>query len=404
MSRLEACSFFWGKYAGVVIKNLQKVLIFFAVFAIIDDKETGTFHELEESTQKRRLMGASCGQKQRGVSAAQKTYERMNHVKRRILVLLLALAMLCGMLSVASAATDAAGLHLSLRYEKQELVVTLSLSGGAGVSNGRVCLSYDAKAAQPKFWCALAECGAGNFNAKTEGKLYYAWVGSSFTEETTELLEVRFAVSDDLNFSAQALELYAGQTKLTASDAGVSFVKNPFTDIETHWAKEEILKATYAGLFQGETQTKFAPARTLTRAMFVTVLHRLAGQPEAQRKLIFTDLEKNGYYLEALAWATENGIVTGRNATTFSPDDAVTRQEMAAMLYRYAKLCGEDVSARADLSKFSDRGAIDAWALDAMSWCVARGLLKGYPNGTLKPFGCTTRAEAAVVFCRLGDL
>lgn len=325
-------------------------------------------------------------------------------MKRRILGLLLTLAMLAGMVTVAMAADEEATLALDLRCEQEELVVTLRLSGGEGVTNGRVCLRYDAKAAQLVSRSVLAACGEANVNAETEGEISLAWVGSAFEKEE-KLLEVRFAFTGDVALSAKALELYADKTKLAAKEASAHFAENPFTDIGTHWAKEEILKATRAGLFKGETETTFCPNNTLTRAMFVTVLHRLAGEPEASiASLRFTDIRKDEYYAEALAWAVENGIVTGHSDRIFAPNDPVTRQEMAVMLYRYAKFIGADVSETANLSKFADAKKIDQYAAEAMAWAVGSGLLRGYPDATLGPKKGVTRAETAVLLCRFAGL
>lgn len=319
-------------------------------------------------------------------------------------MLLLTLAMLAGMLTVAAAANEEANLSLNLRCEKSELVATLRLTGGEGVTSGRVCLRYDAKAAQLVGSRVLAACGEANVNAETEGEIFLAWVGSAFEEEEA-LLEVHLAFSGDVTLSAEALELYVGQTKIAAKEVSLRFAENPFTDIETHWAKEEILKSTYAGIFRGVTQTTFCPNDTLTRAMFVSVLHRLAGEPEADADALrFTDIRRSEYYAEALAWAVENGIVTGRTATVFAPNDPVTRQEMAVMLYRYAKLLGEDGCDAADLSKFADAKKIDAYAREAMAWAVGSGLLRGYPDATLGPKKSVTRAEAAVLLCRFAGL
>ena len=161
--------------------------------------------------------------------------------------------------------------------------------------------------------------------------------------------------------------------------------------------KEEILAAYYEGLFTGVTETTFAPDLDITRAMFVTVLYRMEGEPAVDSsKLSFTDVGEKMYYAAAVVWATEAGVTKGTTATTFSPEDKITRQELVTMLYRYAQHKGDNVAASKDL--------IAPWAEPAMSWALAEGLVNGYEDGSVRPAASATRAQTAAILCRYADL
>jgi len=134
--------------------------------------------------------------------------------------------------------------------------------------------------------------------------------------------------------------------------------------------------------------------------MIVTILHRLEGEPSSQESTAFLDIPLDAWYADAVAWAAEHGIVVGYSDTAFGPNDPITREQMAAILYRYAQYKGYDVSAQADLSKFTDTGKISAYALPALQWANAEGLINGKGNGVLDPRGQATRAEAAAILMR----
>ena len=133
--------------------------------------------------------------------------------------------------------------------------------------------------------------------------------------------------------------------------------------------------------------------------MIVTILYRLENEPAAGTAS-FSDVASGAYYAKAVAWAAENGVVTGTTATTFAPDAPITREQMAAILYRYATLKGYDVSQKADLSGYTDAGTISAYASDAMAWANAQGLITGVTNTTLAPKSSATRAQVATILMR----
>ena len=168
-----------------------------------------------------------------------------------------------------------------------------------------------------------------------------------------------------------------------------------FDDCGKSWYHEAIDFAVANGLMNGVADTKFDPDGTMTRAMVVTVLYREAGKPEVSAPSTFTDVAEGQWYSDAIAWAQENKVVDGVAADKFAPNDNVTREQLATILWRYA---GKP-EAKADLSDFADVDNISGYALDAMNWAVEAGILAG-DNGNLKPTANATRAEFATMIMR----
>ena len=177
--------------------------------------------------------------------------------------------------------------------------------------------------------------------------------------------------------------------------------KLPFTDVkEGDWYYRAVRYAVQQGLFKGVTDTTFAPNSKLNRAMAVTILYRLAGEPESTEQVTFTDVKEGAYYYKAVAWALENGITTGVDATRFAPNADVTREQMVTFLHRYAEVSGQDVNRMASLSSFRDAGSVSNYAREAMAWAVGNGILQGMEQDLLAPQGTATRAQAAAILMR----
>ena len=175
----------------------------------------------------------------------------------------------------------------------------------------------------------------------------------------------------------------------------------PFTDVSTYdWFYEYVKYVYDNGIMDGIDVGVFGPGITTTRAMLVTMLYRVAGEPYVSGTNDFADVAANTWYTDAVTWASKNGIVTGVDVGVFNPNGAITREQLATILYRYAEYAGEDVSARASLSRFTDTGSISAYARDAMSWAVAEGILDGRTATELAPTGECTRAEVATMIAR----
>ena len=171
----------------------------------------------------------------------------------------------------------------------------------------------------------------------------------------------------------------------------------PFTDVTNHWAYSAIKRVYTRGWMVGMDEKTFAPDQQLSRAMLAVILYAMAGEPAVTGESPFTDVPAGCWYTDAIIWAAQNGIVSGFGDGTFRPNEAVTRAQAAVMLYGYAAFTGADVTARADLSAYSDAGQIPAWAMDAMQWANARRLIVGRDSSHLVPDGNTTRAEMAAI-------
>ena len=176
----------------------------------------------------------------------------------------------------------------------------------------------------------------------------------------------------------------------------------PFTDVKTgDWFYEAVQYVYDKGMMTGGSADRFAPASTTTRGMIVTILYRLENEPAVSGDLPFTDVERGAWYANAVAWAAANDIVNGTSATTFAPNSPITREQMAAILYRYAAYKGYDVSQKADLSGYTDAASISGYAKDALAWANAQKLITGVTDTTLNPQGSATRAQVATILMRL---
>ena len=182
-----------------------------------------------------------------------------------------------------------------------------------------------------------------------------------------------------------------------------NYPATPFTDAQNHWARAYIEWAYAMGYFSGTTPTTFSPDQAVTRGMLVALLYRIEGNPPAGSSS-FTDVPSNQYYAKAVAWAENTKVVSGTSATTFSPSQSITREQLAAMLYRYAQYKGMDTSARGDLSQFKDTSRISSYAGTAISWAVGAGIINGKGNASLDPKGNATRAETAVMLQKFTSL
>ena len=176
--------------------------------------------------------------------------------------------------------------------------------------------------------------------------------------------------------------------------------KLPFTDVrESDWFYDDVVFAYENGLFSGTSDTTFSPNTSMTRAMLVTVLYRLEGQPAVNGRSGFSDVQYNGYYEDAVTWAADNGIVNGTSTSTFSPNVNVTREQMAAILYRYAQYKKYNTAASSSLNSFSDHTSVSGYAEASLQWSVAEKLVNG-SNGKLMPTGNATRAQVAAILHR----
>ncbi len=230
---------------------------------------------------------------------------------------------------------------------------------------------------------------------------------ADITLENKEAVAAARAAFNALTEAQQALVSKDAQDKLTACEARIAELEKPekptdlpFTDLTQDWYMDSIRYVYEHELMYGTTDTTFAPDDALTRGMFVTMLYRMEGKPEATGNTSFTDVPAGAYYADAVAWASANGVVYGTSETAFSPEGKITREQMAAMMRRYASFKKLDTSAKADLSTFTDASAVSAWATGDMQWAVASELLYGNNHNQLQPTANATRAQAAAILQR----
>ena len=176
---------------------------------------------------------------------------------------------------------------------------------------------------------------------------------------------------------------------------------NPFTDIsEKDWFYGDVMFVYENGLMLGTSKTLFSPHGTAMRGMMATILWRMEGSPVPKGKNSFTDVEAGKWYADAITWTAENGIFAGYGKDKFGPDDPITREQLAAIFYRYADYKGYDLTVKGDLDKFKDADKITDYAKTAMQWAVGSGLVKGKSGNLLDPQGTATRAEIAAMLHR----
>ncbi len=198
-----------------------------------------------------------------------------------------------------------------------------------------------------------------------------------------------------------SITLYAKWTEESTVDPGPVIPdpvwENPFTDVEEHsWYYGSVQFAVENGLFRGTSDTTFDPKGDMTRGMLATVLYRLAKEPATSADQSFSDVANGRYYTKPVSWAAEKGIVNGYGNGKFGPNDPVTREQVAVMLWRYA---GKPTSTGA-LDGFTDAADVDSWAMDALRWATEQEIIKGRSVRTLDPRGMATRAEVATMLMR----
>ena len=176
---------------------------------------------------------------------------------------------------------------------------------------------------------------------------------------------------------------------------------NPFTDVsEKDWFYGDVMFVYENGLMLGTSKTLFSPYRTATRGMMATILWRMEGSPVPKGKNSFTDVEAGKWYADAITWTAENSIFAGYGKDKFGPDDPITREQLAAIFYRYTDYKGYDLTVKGNLDKFKDADKITDYAKTAMQWAVGSGLVKGKSGNLLDPQGTATRAEIAAMLHR----
>lgn len=176
-----------------------------------------------------------------------------------------------------------------------------------------------------------------------------------------------------------------------------------FSDVgENDWFYQDVLFVSDKGLMMGTDTDKFSPNDTTTRGMIVTVLWRLDGKIQ-ETENPFSDVNSEEYYYNAVSWAYKNGIVSGYDATTFGANDFITREQLAAIMYRYAEYNGYDISNKLSLDKYQDSNDVSEYSVSAFEWANANGIITGVADDTLLPKGNALRCQVASIFKRFSD-
>lgn len=231
--------------------------------------------------------------------------------------------------------------------------------------------------------CALA--GRGVWLRDESGTIALSSNGSDWSDTDVA------AVFDDSAYHSDLIGTASGRRY-----GALAYTGSPFSDVANDaWYAQPVGWVYDRDLMLGTADGLFSPDEATSRAMLVTILWRVAGAPAASSASTFADVAPDAWYADAIAWAGENDIVSGYSADRFGPNDPVTREQFAAILYN---LSGSDASA--DLSAFADAASVSAWAAPAMQWAVATNLLHGYDDNTLHPQGATTRSETAAILSR----
>ncbi len=198
------------------------------------------------------------------------------------------------------------------------------------------------------------------------------------------------------------VSLYAKWVEIETENETIEW-KNPFNDVKKDdWFYANVKYVYENGLMNGTTETTFAPNDHLTRAMLVTILYRAEGEPEVNNSIPFEDVTADSYYAKAVIWAQQNGIISGVSENEFAPDENITREQIAAIMYRYAQYKGYDVSVgeNTNILSYDDFDSVSEYAISAMQYAVGSGLIKGKSESTLNPQDNATRAEIATILQR----
>jgi hypothetical protein len=227
------------------------------------------------------------------------------------------------------------------------------------------------------------------YKLSTDGKYYVI---------TVKELGAFAVVNGEADEAVEAVEAFAQEKVVTADGKEISF-----DDISEHWAKDYILKSAEMGLFSGVEENKFAPNTNTTRAMFVTVLGRLANAEIGENANVsFDDVKESDYFFNYVQWAVENGIVSGISENQFAPNANITREQTAVILYNFAKNQGIELKKGYNVD-FADNENISSWAADGVNALAEAGIISGRSDGTFDPKGTATRAEIATMLVKFVD-
>lgn len=311
---------------------------------------------------------------------------------KKLCSVLLALMLILNLSTLALAANDSSLVTEVKTTKERNVTLTISTSQ-AGLKNGRVVLHYPAEMILMETRPLLSdEEGMWDLDAEEKGIIRFAWAGNE-KQGCVPLLEVTFSGPQGKSCS---LEM-ENPERAESQTVELSFPYR-FRDVQDPeaWFYDAVYAVYDQGFLKGVGNDLFAPNNTMNRAMVVTILHRMAGSPETSAQSPFVDVPQNIWYSQAAIWAAEAGIVKGYGEGIFAPGKAVTRQELAAMFFRFhEKQSGSVKVDRQILDRFQDKDDVDFWAVDAMAWAVQQKVIQGVKENMLAPDNSATRAQTA---------
>lgn len=277
------------------------------------------------------------------------------------------------------------------------------------VSEGRVSLEEEAGDGGDLSRVHIAQAEHGTVTVRPAGAKEGETVTLSVSPDagyTLETIAARDSRGGEVPLARDGLNRYTFSMPLLDVEVTASFVPGgelAFQDVRPgDWCYDAVRWAFEAGLMNGTSATAFTPNTPTTRGQIVAILYRLEGSP-AMGANRFSDVAPGAYYAAAVSWASANGIVNGYSDGTFRPNNLITREQLAAFLYRYASQKGRDVSDRAELGVFTDAGQIASYAVEPLRWAVAAGMVNGVAADALSPGGNASRAQVAVILSRFAQ-
>lgn len=360
---------------------------------------------------------------------------------KRICVLILILIFSC--VTCYATETPTISVIQTENAMSNEISVNINISKESGACGGKIDVSYDNELLSPKEYKVSEELSNSMCFVNLEygaDVIRISWAGTeaitmdtictlTFTVNSntsfTSAIAIKQAKIADVNSETISVSTgkseitYAKETPPTSSPSNRTPVATNtdkatenivsdkistninFVDIEEKdWYYESVKYVVDNKLMNGVSETKFVPNGTLTRAMLVTVLYRNAGEPAVNKSIPFTDVDMGSWYANAVVWAKQNGIVNGVNETDFAPDNNITREQIAAIMFRYAQYEGMEAVTLEENLHFADDNEISEYAVSAMNWAVGTGLMKGKSATTINPLDNATRAEIAAILQR----
>lgn len=277
------------------------------------------------------------------------------------------------------------------------------------ISEGRVSLEEEAGDGGDLSRVHIAQAEHGTVTVRPAGAKEGETVTLSVSPDagyTLETIAARDSRGGEVPLTRDGLNRYTFPMPLLDVEVTASFVPGgelAFQDVRPgDWCYDAVRWAFETGLMNGTSVTTFTPNTPTTRGQIVAILYRLEGSP-AMGANRFSDVAPGAYYAAAVSWASANGIVNGYSDGTFRPNNLITREQLAAFLYRYASQKGRDVSDRAELGVFTDAGQIASYAVEPLRWAVAAGMVNGVAADTLSPGGNASRAQVAVILSRFAQ-